>query len=194
MSWTTVHLPAGDDLSLVLSLPPGWRALRPASTALAAEIRELVGRQTEGLPDVVAEELTAEFDRITRVASVAGALLLAGGAAVGEDDGRIVTASLMVAPYELYGLQERPQWKEGPVDRVSAPAGTAVRHTWLGTGPSPVGELLQLDVEYVVAPPVPPTWVLAFRTPALGHVPALLAVFDAITATLRVDSAAPVFS
>jgi hypothetical protein len=186
MTWSSVRLPATDG-ELSLSLPPGWWTLRPAGPGLDAQIAAVVDAQTEGLPSYVATELTAEFDRMSRAATLSGAVLLAGGAARGDDDGRIVVASLLLAPYDRYGQPDRPQWSAGPVDRLAVPTGVAVRHTWLGTCASPVGRLRQLDVEYVVAPPAPPTWVLAFRTPALAHAPMLLRTFDAIAGTLAVD-------
>ncbi|WP_433205808.1 hypothetical protein ACQP00_38450 [Dactylosporangium sp. CS-047395] len=185
-----------DGAGVSLELPPGWWALPLTATDLPARVEALVAGQTAALPDAAGEELTAEYDRMTSTARTAGAVLLAGGAAAANDDGRIVVASLLVAPYEAYRGADRPGWSEGPSARVPLPGGTAVRHTWLGTGASPLGPVRQLDVEYVVAPPDPPSWILAFRTPALRHVVMLLAAFDAIAATMRPERTsepAPVF-
>ncbi|WP_433046469.1 hypothetical protein [Dactylosporangium sp. CS-033363] len=197
MTWSRIRAASGADGNGVsLELPPGWWALPLAATDLDERIAALVAQQAEGLPEPVGAELTAEFERMTSTARTAGAVLLAGGAAAAGDDGRIVVASLLVAPYEAYRGADRPGWSQGPSARVALPAGTAVRHTWLGTGASPLGPVRQLDVEYVIAPPAPPSWVLAFRTPALRHVVMLLAAFDAIAGTMRPEGAAepaPVF-
>jgi hypothetical protein len=192
--WTRVRSLV-DGAAVTVDLPPGWWALRPDADDVAAEIDRVVSAAVEGLADgipdadpvaAIAEELTADLHRMVRVAAAGGAALLAAGAGVDDDSGQLVTASLLVAPYDRYGDRDRPDWTEGPVRRMALPTGAAVRRARLGTGTGPFGEMRVLELEYVVAPSAPPSWVLGFRTPALRHVAELSVVFDAIAAYFRV--------
>jgi hypothetical protein len=189
--WPTSRLATRDGATLDVALPPGWWTLCLTGADIAPQIAAAVDGRTADLPPQFGTEFTEELARLARVATTAGALLLAGGAAVAEDTGQLVSATLMIAPYELYGADDRPQWTRGPSSRQALPAGSAVRNTWMGVGPSPFGDVRQLDVEYVIAGHTPPTWVLAFRTPALGHVEELLQTFDGIAASLRVVPVSP---
>jgi hypothetical protein len=193
-----------DGAAVTLDLPPGWWALRPGSDDVATDIDRVVANTVAGLADVVpdqagpiTDELTEDLHRMVRVSRAGGAALLAAGAGVDPGSGRLVTASLLVAPYDCYGEPDRRDWAEGPVHRMRLPAGAAVRRSSLGTGPSPFGEVRVLELTYVVAPAHPPSWVLAFRTPALHHVTELCMAFDAIAAGFRIrqaDQSEPAFA
>jgi hypothetical protein len=169
-----------------LALPPGWWQLPPHDAD--GSVQALVDRTLpEDTQPALRDEVGAEWRRLARIAGAGGAVLLAGGAAVDPASGRVVTASLLVAPYEAGGERSG---EEGPRHALRLPAGPAIRRTRLARAATPVGDVVELCVDYEVAG----AWVLAFRTPALGHVPALLAVFDAIAASLHPqESTEPAF-
>ncbi|GAA1791467.1 hypothetical protein HC028_01040 [Planosporangium flavigriseum] len=192
MDWQPCEFTARDGASVRLSLPPGWWALPLIGDDLADQVRRFTDANipAEAQPSV-RSELSAEWQRLARAAATAAAVLLAGGAAYDEDADQIVTASLTVVPLRLYDLAADPDedGPVGPAEVLRLPAGAAVRGVRLGRSPSPVGDVLQLHVEYRVAD----AWMLAFSTPALHHVEQLLPAFDAIAATLQlpVSDAAP---
>lgn len=168
---------------VTVALPPGWWLLSMSDPDLPARSREIIEQQApDTLPDY-ADELA----RLARVAHLAGAVFLAGGAATGAD-GLLVSASLLVAPAEGAGaLQNQDGVQEGPSARLELAAGVATRRTFLRTVTIPAGEIFDLEVRYVVVPAAPPSWVLSFRTPALRHVDELIPAFDAIAASLTPD-------
>jgi hypothetical protein len=201
--WTRTRMSTLDAGIVSLDVPPGWWLLRPASEEVSAEIDRVVTDAVAAVPDPeraqpVAAELAEDLHRMVRVAATGGAVLLAAGANVDGDTGQLVTASLLVAPYDRYGDPDRPEWTEGPAHRMALPAGVAVRRTRLGIGPSPFGAIRVLALDYAIVPPVPPSWVLAFQTPALRHVAELCVVFDAIARCFHIGSPAdtpdPVFA
>ena len=143
-------------------------------------LHEIIAMQAPDTLPGYGDELT----RLAQVARLAGAVLVAGGAAVGED-GLLVSASLLVAPAGATSAhQNQDGVHEGPSARLELPAGIATRRTFLGTATIPAGEIFELEVRYVVVPSAPPSWVLSFRTPALRHVDELIPAFDAIAGTL----------
>lgn len=191
MTWTTVSMTEDADLML----PPGWWWLRTSDSHRSADIRDTTETIGRDWPSSLRSDLAGEFDRMTSVAGLAGAVLLAGGSAA-DDNGQVVTASLMVVPDgEADDARSDPTVQEGPVARLELPAGAATRRMFLGTTDSPLGELVELEIQYAVAQPVEPAWLISFRTPAVHHATELLEAFDAIAATLRIHiSAEPIAS
>jgi hypothetical protein len=186
MSWVTTTLRDADGHPVTLALPPGWWRLSMSDPDLPGLSREIIERQA---PDLL-PDYAAELARIARVAALAGAVMLAGGAAVSPESGQLVSASLLVAPASAASaLRSSEAVQEGPSARLELPAGVATRRTFLGTMPCAAGDIFDLEVRYVVVPAAPPSWLLSFRTPALRHVDELIPAFDAIAATLTPDPA-----
>jgi hypothetical protein len=178
-----------DGASVRLSLPPGWWCLPLTGDDLAGQVRRFTDANVppQAQPSV-RSELSTEWQRLARSAATAGAVLLAGGAAYDEDADQVVTASLVMAPLSLHDLagDRDDDGPVGPQDVLRLPAGAAVRGVRLRRSASPVGDLIQLSVDYRVAD----AWVLAFSTPALHHVEQLIPAFDAIAATLELPASA----
>jgi hypothetical protein len=183
MTWQAYETADRDGSPIALRLPPGWWCLPLARDDLADQVRRFT--DTTVPPDAAPQlraELGANWHRLARSAATAGAVLLAGGAAYAEAADQIVTASLMIAALRRYQPPTDPDdGPVGPQHVLRLPAGATVRGVRLGRSPSPIGDVVQLHVEYRVAD----TWVLAFSTPALHHVEQLIRTFDAIAATLR---------
>jgi hypothetical protein len=189
MSWPTVSVTGPDDALVSVALPPGWSALRLSAPDLVRQVERLVADHlpAEAAP-TLRSELSGEWQRLARVSAAAGAVLLGFGAAADDDADQVVTASLLLVPQHLYG--DADDGPVGPEHHLRLPAGPAIRRPTLSRAPTPVGDLLELVVEYVVTPPRSPAWSLVLRTPALNHLEHMVVVFDLIAATFRVEQAA----
>jgi hypothetical protein len=179
-----------DGALLSVALPPGWCAMRLTAPDLVRQVERLVADHVPaGAAPTLRSELSEEWQRLARLSAAAGAVLLGFGAAAHAEVDQIVTASLLLVPKSLYGDTVVGDGPVGPEHPMRLPAGLAVRRPRLGHAPTPVGDLLELAVEYVVTPASSPAWSLVFRTPALNHVDHMVVVFDAIAATLRITPA-----
>jgi hypothetical protein len=184
--WTAIAATTAEGRPVSLTLPPGWSALRTAADDLDSQVTALLigALPAETVPDVRAE-LGEEWRRLARVSAAAGAVLMGFGAAR-DETGRLVTASVLVAPRRWYP-EEDDGGIAGPRHTVSLPIGRAVRSLRLTTSPTPIGEIAELVVRYTVDE----SWTLVFRTPAIDHTARLVAVFDTVAASLSVPDGAP---
>ncbi|GEM_PF-5380936 len=186
--WSPVSVLAWTGERVGIALPPGWTALRLTAPDLVQQVERLVAEHVpaQAAPTLRAE-LNQEWQRLARVSAAAGAVLFGFGGAVDADTDQVVTASVLLAPQHLY--QAADEGPVGPEHAMTLPAGPTVCRPRLGRAPTPVGDLVELGIEYVVTPPASPAWSLVFRTPALHHVEELVVVFDAIAGTLRFSAA-----
>jgi hypothetical protein len=184
MTWpgTTIHV--DDGTCVGIGLPPGWWSLPTSGPDLPARAREVADNRPIEAPGF-ADELV----KLARVGALSGAILLAGGAAADDDTGQVVSASLLVIPDSTGDTDPPAGTEEGPSARLELPAGATVRRLFVGSAPSPLGDIYQLKAQYVVVTGTRP-WLLSFQTPAVGHAHELLEVFDGIAATLRIENAA----
>jgi hypothetical protein len=183
--WTAVTVDAGT-ARIGIDLPPGWWSVHPGDYSY--EVDAIVAAATSRLPpeNPVAPELTAELGRLARVSAAAGAVLLAGGAALDPTEQKIVTAGLTLLPHETYLLLDHSAQEAGPDAQLALTAGPALRHLWLGPTKTVLGNVLMLEADYVIVPPQPPSWVLVFQTPALPRRAELVEVFNRIAASVRI--------
>ncbi|MEV4135171.1 hypothetical protein AB0J72_23730 [Dactylosporangium sp. NPDC049742] len=175
-----------------VDLPPGWTVLRTAADDLDAQVTALLLAQ---LPDDAAPQLRAEvaeqWRQVARVSAAAGAVLAGFGAAADPAAGQLVSASVLVAPQRWYRSDPAETELQGPRDRLRSAAGATERALRLVRAASPLGPLAEVVAEYTVTPPAGDAWTLVFRTPAVQHLEELVAVFDAVAASLRVAAPPP---
>jgi hypothetical protein len=174
VSWPETTASADDGTTVGIALPPGWWSL-PVNDP------DRVVHTLPGSVPGMAEELT----RLARVGALTGTVLMAGGASADDRTGQVVSASLMVIADATGDADLSPGTDEGPQARLVLPAGEATRRLFLGTAPSPLGDLYELTANYAVTHAR--RWLLSFRTPAMAHAREMVDVFDAIAATLRIE-------
>jgi hypothetical protein len=175
---------------VVVELPPGWWSFRPSQEDAGRAEAELLKALPPPFEEIDRERWEEHWRGYAGLMRLAEVELCGAGAAVHEESGGLVVASMVLARYgDAEGAEQRVIDEAGEsadtvwLETADLPAGRTLRITSLAPAPSPLGEALTLQVRYVVLHETGP-WSLELSSPSVALADDLMDVFDGIAGSL----------